>query len=51
MSMMHPKYRKSIRVVSVVVWKEADIKVVPKVDMGAVVAEDMEEEEVYPPHV
>jgi hypothetical protein len=39
--MMHSRYRKSRRVVSVVVLKEVDTKEVPEVDMGMVMTKDM----------
>jgi hypothetical protein len=46
---MHFKYRKSRRVVSVAVLKEADSKALPEVDMSAIAAEDIVEGEVDPP--
>jgi hypothetical protein len=43
---MHLGYKTRRRVVSAVMWKEADTKEVPKVDMGMVAVADMEEGEV-----
>jgi hypothetical protein len=46
---MYFRYRNNRRVVIMVVWREADTKDIPKVDMGTVTKKDMEEGVVDPP--
>jgi hypothetical protein len=45
---MHSRYKKNIRVVSVVVMRVTDTKGVQEVDIGMVMIEDMAEGEVDP---
>jgi hypothetical protein len=49
--MIHLRYRRSRKVVSVVVCKEADTKEVLEVDMGTIMTQDIVEGEVDAPYI